>query len=87
MNMYRQGTWLDMITCNWIQPIIEFTQQNDLTPECIGHISEFESSKAQGSRLEKTWEQYKDSGKYALLRSVFFAYKYEIILTLLLCWV
>ena len=87
MKMYKQSTWLDMITCNWMIPIIQYTQNNDLTSECIGQISESESSKTQGSKLSKSWEQYKDTGKNALLKSVFNAYRYEILLTIVYCWV
>ena len=83
MDIYKQATWLEMITCNWMKPIIEYTQENDLSPSSLGQIPTKDSSQCQGSKLSQFWEIYKNSGKYPLLRSVFWTYRYEIGLSLL----
>ena len=84
--MYKQGTWVDMITCNWIRPIIEFTQKHDLTSGHIGTIPHEDSSKVQGLKLMKSWSYYKESKRHPLLKSVFYSYRIELALSLICCW-
>ena len=86
MKLYEQSTFIGMITYNWINPFIEYCQGNELTLECLGRIPEENSSKTQGSMLTKSWEKYKNSNKYRLLRSIFDTYKYEIFLMVVCSW-
>ena len=54
-----------------------------MTLDLLGSITQEDSTKEQGNKLAKAWNEYKHTGKNALLRTLFSLHKWTIIITII----